>query len=74
MTASDAPLDNRGPRPVPTVLDALRPRLDHDRFDGVVFSLESAVADLGYGNVRPLPGSVAWIDAIRSGGKRTALV
>ena len=39
-----------------------------------MFSLEAVVADLGYGDVRPLPGSVAWIDKIRAEGKRTALV
>jgi beta-phosphoglucomutase-like phosphatase (HAD superfamily) len=66
--------DNRRPRPVPTALDTLRPRIDHDDFEGVVFSLESVVADLGYGDVRALPGSVAWIDRIRDEGKRTALV
>ena len=40
----------------------------------VVFSLESVVADLGFGDVRPLPGSVAWIDRLREEGKRIALV
>ena len=70
----DVPFDNSRPRPVPTVLDTLRARVDHDAFDGVVFSLESVVADLGYGDVRPLPGSVAWIDALRSEGKRTAVL
>lgn len=74
MTPPDAPFDNSRPRPVPSVLDTLRPRIDHDDFDGAVFSLEAVVADLGYGDVRPLPGSVAWIDKIRAEGKRTALV
>jgi beta-phosphoglucomutase-like phosphatase (HAD superfamily) len=74
MTPPDAQFDNSRPRPVPTALDTLRPRLDHDDFDGAVFSLEAVVADLGYGDVRPLPGSVAWIDKIRDEGKRTALV
>jgi beta-phosphoglucomutase-like phosphatase (HAD superfamily) len=70
----DTPFDNSRPRPVPTVLDTLRARLDHDAFDGVVFSLESVLADLGFGDVRPLPGSVAWIDELRSEGKRTAVL
>jgi beta-phosphoglucomutase-like phosphatase (HAD superfamily) len=69
-----APFENSRPRPVPTALDTLRPRLDHDDFDGAVFSLESVVADLGYGDIRALPGSVAWIDKLRSEGKRVALV
>ena len=51
----DTPFDNSRPRPVPTVLDTLRARLDHETFDGVVFSLESVLADLGFGDVRPLP-------------------
>jgi HAD superfamily hydrolase (TIGR01509 family) len=66
--------DSSRPRPVPTVMDALRTRIDHDDFDAVVFSLESVVADLGYGDVRALPGSIAWIDHLRSEGKRIALV
>jgi len=70
----DAPFDDSRPRPVPTVLDTLRVRLDPDAFDGVVFSLESVVADLGYGDIRPLPGSVAWIDDLRAEGKRIAVV
>ena len=44
------------------------------RFDAAVFSLESVVADLGYGDVRPLPGSVAWIDELRAEGKRIAVL
>jgi len=71
---NDTPFDNRRARPVPTVLDTLRARLDHDAFDGVVFSLESVLADLGFGDVRPLPGSVAWIDELRAEGKRTAVL
>ena len=39
-----------------------------------MFSLESVVADLGFGDVRPLPGSVAWIDRLREEGKRIGLV
>jgi len=70
---SDAPFDNARPRPVPTVLDTLRARIDHDDFDAAVFWLESVVADLGYGDVRALPGSVAWIDRLRDEGKRIVL-
>jgi len=70
----DTPFDNSRPRPVPTVLDTLRARLDHDAFDGVVLSLESVLAGLGFGNVRPLPGSVAWIDELRAEGKRIAVL
>ena len=71
---SDSPFDNARPRPVPTVLDTLRARIDHDDFDAAVFWLESVVADLGYGDVRALPGSVAWIDRLREEGKKIALV
>jgi PiT family inorganic phosphate transporter len=70
---SDAPFENTRPRPVPTVLDTLRARIDHDDFDAAVFWLESVVADLGYGDVRALPGSVAWIDRLRDEGKKLAL-
>jgi beta-phosphoglucomutase-like phosphatase (HAD superfamily) len=70
---SDAPFDNARPRPVPTVLDTLRTRIDHDDFDAAVLWLESVVADLGYGDVRALPGSVAWIDRLRGEGKTIAL-
>jgi hypothetical protein len=41
---------------VSTVLDMLRTRIDHDAFDVAIFSLEAVAADLGYGDVRPLPG------------------
>jgi beta-phosphoglucomutase-like phosphatase (HAD superfamily) len=74
MSDHEAPFDNSRPRPVATVLDTLRARIDPDDFDAVVFSLESVVADLGYGDVRALPGSVAWIDRLRAEGKRIALV
>jgi beta-phosphoglucomutase-like phosphatase (HAD superfamily) len=69
-----SPFENTRPRPVPTVLDTLRARVDHDDFDAAVFALEAVVADLGYGDVRALPGSVAWIDRLRGEGKRIALV
>ena len=61
-------------RPLTTVLDVLRARIDHTAFDAVAFSLDSVVADLGYGDVRPLPGSIAWIDALRAEGKAIGLV
>ncbi len=31
-------------------------------------------ADLGYGDVRPLPGSIAWIDRLRSDRKRIGVL
>jgi len=61
------------PRPLATVLDTLRARIDAERFDSIVFWLEAVAADLGYGDVRPLPGAVAWIEEMRGAGKRTAL-
>ncbi len=70
----DSPFDDGRARPVPTVLDTLRARIDHDAFDAAVFALESVVADLGFGDVRALPGSVAWIDRLREEGKRTAVL
>ena len=66
--------DTVRPRPVATVLDVLRKRIDRDAFDVAIFSLETVAADLGYGDVRPLPGSVAWIDRLRSKGKRIAVL
>jgi phosphoglycolate phosphatase-like HAD superfamily hydrolase len=73
MSAPDRPFDRGRPRPVVTVLDMLRTRIDHDDFDAAIFSLEAVAADLGYGDVRPLPGSIAWIDRLRSEGKRIAV-
>ena len=71
--AGDQPSGLR--RPVPTtVLDILRPRIHSDSFDAVVFGLESVAVDLGYGDVRPLLGSITWIDRLREDGKRIALV
>jgi beta-phosphoglucomutase-like phosphatase (HAD superfamily) len=67
------PFDGGKPRPIATVLDMLRARLDAERFDSIVFWLEAVAADLGYGDVRPLPGAVAWIEEMRGAGKRTAL-
>src|ERR1700712_361175 len=66
-----SPLARR--RPVVTVLDTLRVRIDLERFDAVIFSLESVAADLGYGDVRQLPGSIAWIELLREHGKKTIL-
>ena len=60
-------------RPFTTVLDVLRAEIDHEAFDAALFSLESVAADLGYGDVRALPGSVAWIEKLRESGKRTGL-
>jgi beta-phosphoglucomutase-like phosphatase (HAD superfamily) len=61
-------------RPVRTVLDTLRVKVDLDRFDAAVLELETVAADLGYGDVRPLSASVAWIDHLRDEDKRIALV
>ena len=74
MTAHDQPFDSGRPRPIATVLDTLRRRIDHDTFDAAVLSLDAVIADLGYGDVRALPGSVAWIDRLRAEGKRIAVV
>jgi beta-phosphoglucomutase-like phosphatase (HAD superfamily) len=60
-------------RPVTTVLDVLRAELDHDAFDAALFSLETVAADLGYGDIRPLPGSIAWIEQLRVLGKRVGV-
>ena len=59
-----SPLARR--QPVVTVLDTLRVRIDPANFDAVIFSLESVAADLGYGDVRKLPGAIAWIDSLRA--------
>jgi phosphoglycolate phosphatase len=60
-------------RPFSTVLDTLRVEIDHDAFDVVICSLESVAADLGYGDIRALPGSVAWLERLRGHGKRLGL-
>jgi beta-phosphoglucomutase-like phosphatase (HAD superfamily) len=73
VTNSERPFDTGRPRPLVTSLDMLRTRIDHDAFDAAIFSLEALVADLGYGDLRPLPGSVAWIDHLRDAGKRIAV-
>ena len=74
MTAHDQPFDSGRPRPIVTALDTLRRHIDHDAFDAAVLSLDAVIADLGYGDVRALPGSVAWIDRLRAEGKRIAVV
>jgi beta-phosphoglucomutase-like phosphatase (HAD superfamily) len=74
VSDSDQQLDGGRPRPVATVLDMLRKRIDPDAFDVAIFSLEAVAADLGYGDVRRLPGSIAWIDRLRSDRKRIALL
>ena len=74
MSDPDRQPDAGRPRPVPTVLDVLRTRIDHDAFDAAIFSLEAVAADLGYGDVRPLPGSIAWIDRLRSERKRIGVL
>ena len=60
-------------RPVTTVLDVLRVQIEFDAFDAAVFSLEAVAADLGYGDIRALPGSVAWIGQLRTHDKRIGL-
>jgi beta-phosphoglucomutase-like phosphatase (HAD superfamily) len=74
MSDPEHPFDSGRPRPVSTVLDMLRARIDHDSFDAAIFSLECVAADLGYGDIRPLPGAIAWIDQLRTEGKKIALV
>jgi len=69
----DNPFDGGKPRPIATVLDGLRARIDHERFDAVVVWLEAVAADLGYGDVRPLPGAIAWIRELRAADKKIAL-
>ncbi len=73
MTDPDPFLTGR-PRPISTVLDTLRARIDVASFDVVVLTLECVAADLGYGDIRPLPGSVAWIDRLRSHDRRMLLL
>src|ERR1700759_2662437 len=69
----DSPFEGGRPRPIATVLDGLRARIDAERFDAAVVGLEAVAADLGYGDVRPLPGAVAWIRELREAGKKIAL-
>jgi beta-phosphoglucomutase-like phosphatase (HAD superfamily) len=74
MSDREHPFDSGRPRPLVTVLDTLCARIDHDGFDAAIFSLECVAADLGYGDIRPLPGAIAWIDELRAEGKKIALV
>jgi beta-phosphoglucomutase-like phosphatase (HAD superfamily) len=69
MRDPDRQPDTGRPRPVATVLDALRARIDPDTFDAAIFSLEAVAAHLGDSDVRPLPGSIAWIDRLRGKSK-----
>lgn len=69
----DNPFDSGRPRPIATVLDALRARIDAERFDAAVIWLEAVAADLGYGDVRPLPGAVAWIRELKGAEKKVVL-
>jgi len=73
MSDADRPFDSGRPRPIVTVLDTLRRQIDHEAFDAAVFSLDAVAADLGYGDVRALPGAVAWIDRLREDDKRIAV-
>jgi HAD superfamily hydrolase (TIGR01509 family) len=61
-------------RPLNSVLDLLRARIDLDQYDAALLSLDAVAADLGYGDVRPLPGSIAWIDHLRELGKKVAVI
>lgn len=36
----------------------------------MLFSHDIVAADLGYGDIRPLPGALAWIEQLRRHGKR----
>lgn len=72
MTDLSSPTSPSGRR-AGTVLDTLRLKIDPAAFDVAVFTLESVAADLGYGDVRALPGAVAWIDQLRGEGKRIML-
>jgi beta-phosphoglucomutase-like phosphatase (HAD superfamily) len=74
MSARDQPFDSGRPRPIVTALDTMRHRIDHKAFDAALLSLDTVVTDLGYGDVRALPGAVAWIDRLRREGKRIGLI
>jgi beta-phosphoglucomutase-like phosphatase (HAD superfamily) len=70
VTRPEQPFDTGRARPIVTSLDVMRPRIDHDDFDAAIFSLTAIAADLGYGDIRVLPGSIAWIDRLRAERKR----
>jgi phosphoglycolate phosphatase-like HAD superfamily hydrolase len=74
MSAHDKPFDSGRPRPIVTALDTMRHRIDHEAFDAVLLSLDAVVVDLGYGDVRALPGAVAWMDRVRGEGKRIGVI
>jgi beta-phosphoglucomutase-like phosphatase (HAD superfamily) len=67
------PADTPRGRPFTTVLDLLRSEIDQDAFDAVLFSIEAVAADLGYGDIRALPGSIGWIERLRKLDKRIGL-
>ncbi len=71
--SAPGPFEGGRARPIATVLDSLRARIDAERFDTVVLWLEAVAADLGYGDVRPLPGAVKWIEELRAAGKKAVL-
>jgi beta-phosphoglucomutase-like phosphatase (HAD superfamily) len=70
---SDHPYDTGRVRPIVTALDTLRQSIDHGSFDAAIFAVDAVAADLGYGDVRPLPGAIAWIDRLREHDKRIAV-
>ena len=59
MSDQAHPFDTGRVRPLVTSLDVLRLPIDLDQFDAAILALDTVAADLGYGDVRPLPGSVA---------------
>ena len=68
----------RPPAPAPptqTVLDLLRTCIDPRALDlSVVLALEVVAADLGYGDIRPRAGRVAWIDELRAQGEKIGVM
>jgi beta-phosphoglucomutase-like phosphatase (HAD superfamily) len=72
-TKAQAPATKPRVRALSSVLDVLRVEIDHDAFDAALFSLETVAADLGYGDIRALRGSIAWIEQLRALGKRIGL-
>src|ERR1700755_672670 len=69
----DNPFDSGRAPPIAHLLPGLRARVDAERFDAAVVWLEAVAADLGYGDVRPLPGAVAWLEELRGADKKIAL-
>jgi alpha,alpha-trehalose phosphorylase len=68
------PADSPRGRPFTTVLDVLRSEIDHDAFDAALLSIEVVAADLGYGDIRALPGSIAWTRQLRTLDKRIGIL